>query len=151
MNFKLLSAATAGLFLGAVAIAGCASTGAANAATVNYMAMLDGKSEVPANAEKGTGMVSATLDTATKVFTYEVTYKDLTGPATAAHFHAGAVGANGPPVVPVPAAAVAANPIKGTATLTDAQIAQFDTGGIYFNIHTAAHGPGEIRGQVMKH
>jgi hypothetical protein len=142
MNFKLIGAAAA---LSMMMAAG------AQAATVTYMAMLDGKSEVPANAEKGTGLVEATLDTATKVLTYSVSYKDLTGPATAAHFHAGAVGANGPPVVPVPAAAVAANPIKGTATLTDAQIAQFDTGGIYFNIHTAAHGPGEIRGQVMKH
>jgi hypothetical protein len=142
MNFKLIGAAAA---FSMMMVAG------AQAATVTYMAMLDGKSEVPANAEKGTGLVEATLDTATKVLTYSVSYKDLTGPATAAHFHAGAVGANGPPVVPVPAAAVAANPIKGTATLTDAQIAQFDTGGIYFNIHTAAHGPGEIRGQVMKH
>lgn len=137
------------LFAAVAALSMMAAT--ANAATVTYMAMLDGKSEVPANTEKGTGMVSATLDTTTKVLTYSVDYKDLTGAATAAHFHAGAVGANGPPVVPVPAAAVAANPIKGTATLTDAQIAQFDAGGIYFNIHTAAHGPGEIRGQVMKH
>ena len=142
MNFKLIGAATAFSMMMAAG---------AQAATVNYMAMLDGKSEVPANAEKGTGMVEGKLDTATKVFSYTVTYKDLTGPATAAHFHGAAVGANGPPVVPVPAAAVAANPIKGEATLTDAQIAAFDAGGVYFNIHTAAHGPGEIRGQVMKH
>jgi hypothetical protein len=141
MSFKLL---------GAVAALSMMAAGA-HAATVNYMASLDGKQEVPANAEKGTGMVTATLDTTTKVLTYSVDYKDLTGPATAAHFHAGAPGANGPPVVPVPAAAVASNPIKGTATLTDAQIAQFDSGQVYFNIHTAAHGPGEIRGQVMKH
>ncbi len=60
------------------------------------------------------------------------------------------MGANGPPTVPVPAAALA-SPMHGEATLTDAQIAAFDAGGVYFNIHTAAHGPGEIRGQVMKH
>jgi hypothetical protein len=142
MKLKLLAAAAA---LSMMTAAG------AQAATVHYMATLDGKSEVPANAEKGTGMVMADLDTATKVLNYTVTYKDLTGPATAAHFHAGAPGANGPPVVPVPASAMSAGQMKGTATLTDAQIAQFDAGGVYFNIHTAAHGPGEIRGQVMKH
>lgn len=142
MNFKLIGAAVALSMMTAAA---------AQAATVNYMAMLDAKSEVPANDSKGTGMVEGKLDTATKVFTYTVTYKDLTGPATAAHFHAGAVGANGGPIIPVPTTAVAANPIKGEATLTDAQIATLDSGGAYFNIHTAAHGPGEIRGQVMKH
>ena len=68
----------------------------------------------------------------------------------AAHFHGpAAAGANAPPVVPVPATALA-SPIKGDATLTDAQAADLAAGKWYFNIHTAAHGPGEIRGQVEK-
>ena len=79
-----------------------------------------------------------------------MTYSGLTGPATAAHFHGpAAVGANAPPVVPVPATALA-NPIKGDATLTDAQAADLAAGKWYFNIHTAANKGGEIRGQVMK-
>jgi hypothetical protein len=89
-------------------------------------------------------------DIATKKFTYTVTYSGLTGPATAAHFHGPAAeGANAPPVVPVPATMLA-SPIKGDATLTDAQAADLAAGKWYFNVHTAAHGPGEIRGQVMK-
>ena len=113
------------------------------------MAMLKGSDEVPANTEKGTGMVMATLDTATKVFSYEATYKDLTGPATAAHFHGPAApGTNAGPVVPVPAPVT--SPIKGTATLTDAQIADLVAGKWYVNVHTAANPPGEIRGQVLK-
>ncbi len=42
----------------------------------------------------------------------------------------------------------AANPIKGAAKLTDAQIADLTAGKWYFNVHTAAHPGGEIRGQL---
>src|SRR5580693_9142583 len=91
------------------------------AAMVNYTATLSGASEVPPNDSKGTGTVTATYDTATKKFTYTVTYSGLTGPATAAHFHGpAAAGTNAPPVVPVAPTALA-SPIKGDATLTDAQ------------------------------
>ena len=39
----------------------------------------------------------------------------------------------------------------GTATLTDAQAeAELTAGRTYFNVHTAAHPGGEIRGQVVK-
>jgi hypothetical protein len=120
------------------------------AATVNYTADLKGSTEVPPNDSKGTGSVTASLDTVSKKFTYTATYAGLTGPATAAHFHGpAAAGVNAPPVVPIPATALA-TPIKGDATLTDAQIADLDAGKWYFNVHTAVHGPGEIRGQVMK-
>jgi hypothetical protein len=124
------------------------AAGAAQAETVKFSAALKGSQEVPSNTEKGTGQVTATLDTATKAFTYNATYSGLTGPATAAHFHGPAApDANAPPVVPV--ANAGTSPIKGTATLTDAQIADLTSGKWYFNVHTAAHPPGEIRGQLM--
>jgi hypothetical protein len=41
-----------------------------------------------------------------------------------------------------------ANPMKGTATLDDGQIADLKAGKWYFNIHTAANPGGEIRGQL---
>jgi hypothetical protein len=120
------------------------------AAVVDYTATLKGSTEVPPNDSKGTGTVTATYDTASKKFTYTATYSGLTGPATAAHFHGpAAAGANAPPVVPVPATALV-SPIKGDATLTDTQAADLAAGKWYFNIHTAAHAPGEIRGQVEK-
>ena len=48
---------------------------------------LKAASEVPANDSKASGTVEATYDTATKKLTYSVAYKDLSGPATAAHYH----------------------------------------------------------------
>jgi len=124
------------------------AAGAPGAATLHFNTALKGADEVPPHAVAGTGKVSASLDTTTKVFTYKVTYSGLTGAATMAHFHGPAApGANAPPVVPVPMANLA-NPMKGTATLTDAQIADLEAGNWYFNIHTAANPGGEIRGQL---
>jgi hypothetical protein len=137
--------------LAAVALSAFLFTGvAAFAATENYTAALKGSTEVPPNDTKGTGSVTATYDTTSKKFTYTATYSGLTGPATAAHFHGpAAAGVNAPPVVPV-AADKLASPIKGDATLTDAQAADLAAGKWYFNVHTAANKGGEIRGQVMK-
>lgn len=96
----------------------------------------------------GKGAGTFTLDPATKVLTYNVTYEGLTGPAGAAHIHGPAdPGGNAPPVVPFPSAA---SPITGTATLTDAQIADLKAGKWYVNVHTAANRGGEIRGQIVK-
>jgi hypothetical protein len=125
----------------AVAAAGLMIAGAASAQMAHYTAKLAGAAGV-----KGSGDVMAMLDG--KTFTYTVNYKDLTGPATAAHFHdASAPGGNGPPIVP---ATVTPMTIKGTATLTDAQIADLNAGKVYFNVHTAANPGGEIRGTLAK-
>ena len=121
---------------------------AALAATENYSADLKASSQVPVNDSKGSGALTATYDTASKKLTYTVNYKDLTGPATMAHFHGPAdAKTNAPVVVP---AKDAANPIKGEATLTDAQAADLQAGKWYFNVHTEKNKGGEIRGPVMK-
>jgi hypothetical protein len=120
--------------------------GIAEAKVVHYSAALSGAEEVPSNTTAGKGQVSATLDTTSKAFKYSATYSGLTGPAVAAHFHGPAApGANAPPTVPV---TKLASPITGSATLTDAQISDLQAGKWYFNVHTAAHPGGEIRGQL---
>jgi hypothetical protein len=50
--------------------------------------------------------------------------------------------------VVVPLSGSLASPIKGTATLTAAQVADLKAGKWYVNVHTAANPGGEIRGQV---
>jgi len=137
MSIKLVGAAMAlSLF----------AAGAAHAATETFSATLAGASETPPTDSAGAGTVTATLNTTTKTFDYQVVYSGLSGPAMAAHFHGpAAIGAKAPPVVPVKDPA---NPIKGEAVLTAGQIADLEAGKWYFNIHTAAHPGGEVRGQV---
>lgn len=136
------------LAVASLAAAGLSLAGAAWADTVQFHAALSGAQEVPPNDSQGMGQASAMLDTTTKQLTYSVTYTGLTGPAMAAHFHGPAApGTNAPPVVPL---SMPASPITGTATLTDAQIADLRAGKWYVNVHTMAHPGGEIRGQVME-
>jgi hypothetical protein len=81
--------------------------------------------------------------------TWTVDYSGLSGPATAAHIHGPAdPGANAGIVIPF--TGNLASPIKGSATLTDAQMAQLEAGKWYVNIHTEANKPGEIRGQLVR-
>lgn len=112
---------------------------------ISYRADLKGTTEVPPNDSKGTGAVDANYDTASKKLSWTVTYSVLSGPASAAHFHGpAAIGANASPLVPISGSLI--SPIKGDATLTQAQATDLQSGLSYFNIHTAANRGGELRG-----
>jgi CHRD domain len=139
------------IFRGGVALAliTCMAATPTFAEVLKLKADLAGTNEVPPAQSAGKGTLDGSFDTASKQLTYTVIYSGLTGPATAAHFHGpAAVGANAG--VAVPAQGPLASPIKGTATLTDAQAADLQAGKYYFNIHTDANKGGEIRGQVVK-
>ena len=132
----------------ALAIAVLVTAGAARAATVHFAATLTGKDEVPANDTAGQGQLTAELESDEHVLVYRGSYSGLTGPATMAHFHGPAApGAKAPPVV---ALHDASTPFNGTAVLTPQQQDDLMAGRWYFNVHTAAHPGGEIRGQVMR-
>jgi hypothetical protein len=138
----------------ATVVLACASVLAfaapATADIVKMKAVLKASNEVPPGTSKGTGSVDVTYDTASKTLTWKGSYSGLTGPATAAHFHAGPPGKNGGVVVPIFAAANAKSPFAGSKALTDAQAAELMKGDWYVNIHTAANKGGELRGQVTK-
>uniref|UniRef100_UPI003F9B6483 CHRD domain-containing protein n=1 Tax=Roseiarcus sp. TaxID=1969460 RepID=UPI003F9B6483 len=110
---------------------------------------LTGPAETPPTDSKGTGTLAATYDNATKTLTWTVDYSGLTGPVIAAHFH-GPAPVGKPAPIEVPLKAPLDSPMKGSATLTDAQAKDLMDGMMYFNIHTAEHKPGEIRGQLEK-
>lgn len=134
----------------AFALAAFLSTASsAYADTLTFKATLDAAQEVPPNDSKAKGTADLTYDTASKNLTWTITFDGLTGPATVAHFHG--------PAEPGKNAGVAqligqtpASPIKGSATLTDAQATDLMAGRWYVNVHTAANRGGEIRGQVTK-
>ena len=121
--------------------------GPARAEVVNLKASMNATNEVPPNSSKGTGTLTATYDTTSKKLSWKGSYSDLTGSATAAHFHSGEPGKNGGVAVPI---APATSPLEGSATLTDAQATDLLAGKWYVNVHTDANKGGEIRGQVTK-
>ncbi|MEQ1779895.1 MAG: CHRD domain-containing protein [Hyphomonadaceae bacterium] len=150
------------LWIGSAILAGMLATGCAMTPAEPAMPMAHADAKMPAmpamkhyhamlaaegpSATAGTGMGMFMFEPSTHTLTYDVTFSNLTGPAVAAHIHGPvAEGGKGPPVVPFPSAA---SPIKGTATLTDAQAADLAAGKYYVNIHTAANPGGEIRGTI---
>ena len=134
--------------LAAIGLAATVLTWGYAQAAETYKGTLSGATEVPPVAGSGSGSATVTLDPATKQATYNVTYSGLSGPAAAAHIHCGAAAcANAGVAVAFPKAD---SPITGTATLTDAQIADLQGGKCYVNVHTAANKGGEVRAQLIK-
>lgn len=101
----------------------------------------------PAVQSNGSGSVSGTYNKTSMVLTYTVTYKDLSGPVNAGHFHIGAPGTNGPVAIKFPSLT---SPITGTATLSQVQADALLAGNLYANLHTAKYSSsGEIRAVVV--
>jgi len=105
---------------------------------------------------QGTGSVALSPDESS--ITATVNYSGLSGPATAAHLHAGKAGVAGPVVLPF--SGDLSSPINKTFTAADyvaapnappdfaSFVQTLKSGGAYVNVHTAACKPGEIRGQI---
>jgi hypothetical protein len=120
----------------------------AMAETVKMKATLDGGQQNPPVTTKGKGTATLTFDTTSKKLRWDVKYSGLSGAAIAAHIHGpAAMGENAGVVIPFKKLK---SPIKGSATLTDAQAADLMAGKYYVNVHTAANKDGEIRGQIEK-
>ena len=118
-----------------------------SATTTALTGTLRGDAEVPPVSGGGTGSASVTINAQTRAMTWTATYTGLTGSASAAHFHGpAAVGENAAVALPVTGAL--ASPMAGSATLSEAQTNDLLAGKWYFNIHTAAHPNGELRGQL---
>ena len=132
----IIGVVAAGIFLGPSAFA----------ETVMYKATLTASAVIPANDSKGSGKADMTFDTATKKLSWKVSFDKLTGEPIAAHFH----GPAGPKDNAGPVVDVTANIKDGSATITDAQVADLAAGKWYLNVHTEKFPDGEIRGQVEK-
>lgn len=111
-------------------------------------ARLSGAGEVPPVAGTGSAAAEARLDPTTRRLEWTVTHAGLSGPVTAAHFH-GPAAAGENAGVALPLAGSLESPIRGSGTLSAAQVSDLMAGRWYLNLHTAAHPAGEVRGQVM--
>ena len=123
--------------------------GPVQAGVVSFVITLDGDQATPSVTTTAGGTGTVTLDTGSNLFSWNITYQDLSGPLTAAHFH-------GPAPICEPAGVevtisnggAASGVIQGSATISALEAADLLVGLWYVNLHTALNPGGEIRGQV---
>lgn len=103
--------------------------------------------EVPVNASPASAVGSFVMSAVSGKIDYKVVANGLTGPITSAHLHYGRFGVNGGVAFPL---VISGNTLVGSITpSTNGFLDSMFNGLIYLNIHTAANGGGEIRGQVF--
>jgi opacity protein-like surface antigen len=124
------------------AVISAALAGAAFAADVKVT--LSGDQEVPPVKTEGKGSGTITIADDGSV-SGSVTTTGVKG--TMAHIHQGAMGANGPVIVPFTKDGDTYKAPPG-AKLTPDQMKEFKAGNLYFNVHTDANKGGEVRGQL---
>jgi hypothetical protein len=137
------------LVVGAIAALALAAISAARPAVapVHLSAKLTASEEVPKQVVKDArahGQFTGTL-TGTKL-KWKLTFAGLTGKATAAHIHLGAMGKSGNVIVAL--CGPCKSGMTGTATISKALLKKIDRHLTYVNLHTAKNPNGEIRGQL---
>ena len=117
-----------------------------------FVATLSGAQETPANGSLGSGVGLVTLNAAENQITVSLDYLGLGTAANMAHIHGSATstpGNTGPILFDFGAVSGTAGAFSGmTFAITPAQVALLRAGLLYFNVHTANFGGGEIRGQI---
>jgi hypothetical protein len=127
------------LAVAAVILPGCA--GMSGGRSLN----LSGANEVPPVSTAATGTGTITIGDDMSV-SGSVTTTGVAG--TAAHIHIGAVGANGPVIVPLAKTADNVWSVPAGAKLKEDQYQAYKAGGLYVNVHSATNKGGEIRDQL---
>jgi CHRD domain len=116
-----------------------------------FTATLAGGQQVPSIEVAGTGRGWVSLNAAGTQALATLRWSGLTGPAIMAHIHAERSGVNGGVICDFsPPATASGEVVDFLCTFTPTQTAALRAKGLYFNIHTGAHGGGEIRGQIKR-
>jgi hypothetical protein len=116
-----------------------------------FTVLMSGAAEVPPVNSSGTGFGIMSLEGNT--LSYHIEFSGLSGPATGSHIH-GIADTTQPAgiITPLNWPAAASGVLSGTvdvSSYTPAQLEALKSGKTYVNIHTAANGNGEIRGQIV--
>lgn len=109
------------------------------------VALLNGGEEVPPVSTSASATCSITIDSQRRV-TGGLLTTDIEG--TMAHIHLGPAHRNGPVVVTLVKSSPNHWAVPEGTTLTPEQYKAFQEGGLYVNVHSAAHPDGEIRLQL---
>ena len=106
---------------------------------------LSGAEEIPPvqTPATGVGRISVAPD---RTLTGSVTVSGMA--VSVAHIHEARAGTTGPIIVPLTKTADNVWSIPPEAKLTEAQLESYKAGNLYFNMHSATHKTGEIRGQI---
>lgn len=112
-------------------------------------AALNGANEVPAVTTTASGTGVLALNPTTNQISGFVKTAGITG--TAAHIHEGAAGVAGGVIVPLTETPAGSGVwvVPAGRLLTTSQVASFNAGNLYFNVHSTANPGGEIRGQIV--
>jgi CHRD domain len=144
---------TASMLAAALTAAGLA-LGAGQGTKTSLKATLNVGQEVPkpTGVRMGaTGLFTATLSRQSDgsgTLAWKLSFRRLTGTASAAHIHPGRPGKSGP--VAIPLCAPCASGITGTSPASATQVKALLRNGAYANVHTAKNPAGEIRGQITR-
>jgi len=128
-----------------LALASLLALSAGLAAASDTKVTLTGAQETPAVSTSATANGTITVD-ADGAIRGSITTKGIAG--TAAHIHSGAPGQSGPPVVSLAKTSDDVWSVPAGAKLTDDQLASYQAGKLYINVHSAENKKGEIRGQI---
>ena len=106
---------------------------------------LSGAQEIPPveTSASGTGTISVGAD---KSVSGNVTVSGMS--VTVAHIHEAGAGTTGLIIIPLAKTSDTVWTVPAGTKLTDAQYESYKAGKLYFNMHSAAHKTGEIRGQI---
>jgi CHRD domain-containing protein len=143
-----------GTMLAAALTAGGLALGAGQATKTTLKATLNVGQEVPkpTGVRRGaTGLFTATLSRQSDgsgMLTWKLTFRRLTGAATAAHIHLGRPGKSGP--VAIPLCGPCSSGVTGTSPASANVVRTLLRNGAYANVHTLRNPSGEIRGQITK-
>jgi hypothetical protein len=151
MTRKKLALAIQATVAVALVAVGMAAAGPSATTTVKFKAQLNNGQEVPhVKTAGGSGRFDATLtrNTTGGTLKWTLTFRKLSGKATAAHIHMGVKGKSGGILVSL--CGPCKSPASGTSTVSKTQITAMLKGKTYVNVHTAKNPNGEIRGQITK-
>ena len=127
------------------ALAGCSGMPMMGGMGMGSSVTLTGAQEVPPVPTAAAGTMKYTVGSDMSISgTVETT--GIT--SVAAHIHDGAMGVNGPVIIPLTRTSSNGWAVPPGAKFTDAQYHKYMSGELYVNVHSAAYKDGEIRAQL---